>query len=285
MVSEIVRSETLTVRSKGRDFGRLRIRVESVCLSACILLPYTVLWILSLGTGWDYPSLLPQQRNLVPWHNLFSQSSGVLSSLLTAAWLSVTVSLLATISGLLISRILRRTRSWLLSFLVFLPWVLSPVVVAGCFYDLLVRCNLAGSVTGVIYSQAIFATAFAAVLFRDTWTDCMHRREALVRSLGGGTMDVWRHVVLQQSRPLILVCLVQTALFSWLDYGFVSMIGGGRVQTVTLRLFALIREASIHQAALASLLLALPSIIAVLFLFLKDSVTSFRWSVPSENLR
>jgi putative spermidine/putrescine transport system permease protein len=262
----------------------MRIRIQSVCLSVCILLPWTVLWILSLGTGWDYPSLLPQQLNLAPWKNLFSQSSGLPSSLLTSALLSVAVSLLATISGILISRILQQTGSWLLSWLIFVPWVLSPVVVAGCFYDLLVRFDLAGSLTGVIYSQAIFATSFAAVLFRDAWTECVQRREALVRSLGGGTADVWRHVVLPQIRPLILVCLVQTALFSWLDYGFVSMIGGGRVQTVTLRLFALIREASVHQAALASLLLTLPSIMAVVFLFLKDGVAGFRGS-SSGNLR
>jgi ABC-type Fe3+ transport system permease subunit len=68
---------------------------------------------------------------------------------------------------------------------------------------------------------------------------------------------------------------VQTGLFSWLDYGLVSMIGGGHVSTLTLRLFALIREASIHQAALASLLLTLPSLLAVAFLFLRDRLTAF----------
>ncbi|MEN9556710.1 MAG: hypothetical protein RLZZ232_2996 [Planctomycetota bacterium] len=248
-----------------------RILVPAVCL----LLPWAVLLVLSLGVGWQYPSMFPETLNLLPWRMLLTQRQLLLSSLMTSLLLSLTVAVLATLAGLLISRILRQVRSAIPAFLVFLPWVMSPVVAAVCLYDLFIRLGLAGTLTGVLLAQTLFATSFAAIFFMDLWTHRTDREESLIRTLGGGTWQVWQHVVLPNCRPLLPVCLVQTGLFSWLDYGLVSMIGGGHVSTLTLRLFALIREASIHQAALASLLLTLPSLLAVAFLFLRDRLTAF----------
>lgn len=241
----------------------------------CLLLPWAVLLVLSLGVGWQYPSVLPETLNLLPWRMLLTQRQLLLSSLMTSLLISLTVAVLATLAGLLISRLLRQVRSAIPAFLVFLPWVISPVVAAVCLYDLFIRLGLAGTLTGVLLAQTLFATSFAAIFFMDLWTHRTDREESLIRTLGGGTWQVWQHVVLPNCRPLLLVCLVQTGLFSWLDYGLVSMIGGGHVSTLTLRLFTLIREASIHQAALASLLLTLPSLLAVAFLFLRDRLMAF----------
>lgn len=49
-------------------------------------------------------------------------------------------------------------------------------------------------------------------------------------------------------------------------------IGGGRVPTLTLRLFTLIRESSVNHAALATLLLLTPALFAVAILLLKPSL-------------
>lgn len=255
--------------------GRPRHWAQMLVPAVCLLLPWAVLLVLSLGVGWQYPSLFPETLNLLPWRMLLTQRQLLLSSLLASLLISLTVAVLATLAGLLISRILRQVRSAIPAFLVFLPWVMSPVVAAVCLYDLFIRLGLAGTLTGVLLAQTLFATSFAAIFFMDLWTPRTDREESLIRVLGGGTLRVWQHVVLPHCRPLLPVCLVQTGLFSWLDYGLVSMIGGGHVSTLTLRLFALIREASLHQAAMASLLLTLPSLLAVVFLFLRDRLTAF----------
>ena len=107
----------------------------------------------------------------------------------------------------------------------------------------------------------LFALSFASVFFSELWSLRAERLEQLVRNLGGSHWDVWRHAVLPQIWGLILICFVQSALYSWLDYGIVSIVGGGSVSSVTTRLFGYIREASVNQAAQSSLILLAPALL------------------------
>lgn len=54
------------------------------------------------------------------------------------------------------------------------------------------------------------------------------------------------------------MCFFQAFLISWFEYGLTTLIGIGKVQTLTVKVFQYIGEANIFHAALASLLLALP---------------------------
>lgn len=234
-----------------------------------MLTPQLLLLLLSVGSGWSYPRLLPDRLDGGPWRQLLSYS-GLLQAALYGGVLSLVSGLTSTLFGLLISRSVRSSRGMLRRLsraLLLLPFVVSPVVAGVCLFDLAARTGLAGSVAGVLCGHVLFGTATAAIVLSEGWSDLAERQELLVRSFGGGTVAVWRHAVLPRTRGLLLICLLQTSLISWLDYGIVLQIGGGRVQTLTLRLFSLIRESSVNQAAFAGLLLLLPAIPAVLLIF------------------
>jgi ABC-type spermidine/putrescine transport system permease subunit II len=119
--------------------------------------------------------------------------------------------------------------------------------------------NLAGTWAGVVALQTLFALSFAAVLFSELRSPRADRLEQLVYDLGGNSWAVWRHAVLPPASGLIRICFLQTALYSWLDYGLVSIVGGGHVASVTMKLFGYLREASVNQAAQASLVLLGPA--------------------------
>jgi len=228
----------------------------------CMLAPQLFLLLLSLGTGWSYPGLLPDRLDGGPWR-LLSAFSGLWRAAMTGAALSLAAAILSTLFGLLISRTLRRSTGRTRRFseaLLLLPFVVSPIVAGVCLFDLVARIGLAGSFTGVLCGHVFFGTAAATVILSGAWSDQAARQELLVRSLGGGTLAVCRHAIWPHAQGPLLVCLVQTALLSWMDYGIVLQLGGGQVQTLTLRLSSLIRESSINQAALAALLLLLPSL-------------------------
>lgn len=264
-------------KSRGPD-EQPRRRGWRTATLLCLLAPQLFLLLLSLGTGWSYPSLLPDRLDGGPWR-LLSAFSGLLRAALTGAALSLAAAVLSTLFGLLISRTLRsstgRTRR-LSEALLLMPFVVSPIVAGVCLFDLAARVGLAGSFTGVLCGHVFFGTATATVVLAQAWSDQAARQELLVRSLGGSTLAVWRHAVWPHAQGPLLVCLVQTALLSWMDYGIVLQIGGGRVQTLTLRLFSLIRESSINHAALAALLLLLPSVPAALVLAAKYTAGSNR---------
>jgi putative spermidine/putrescine transport system permease protein len=174
--------------------------------------------------------------------------------------MSLLVSIPATAAGLVAGRALRRSGSSAWLFIAYLPFVLSPVVVGICLYDLLVRLGWASTLPGVIGVQFIFAFAFATVFFCEMWNPNIEKAEWLVATLGGGRWATWRHAIIPKAAGLIAVCWMQCALFSWLDYGLVSVIGGGNVRSLTLMLFAYIREASVNQAAQSGVILMIPPV-------------------------
>jgi putative spermidine/putrescine transport system permease protein len=231
-----------------------------VLLAALLMAPYALLVLLSLGSGWSFPHLLPDRLDLAPWRHVLSDRDGMLAAIATSAGMSLAVGALSTAAGLLIARSIARLPSPVWRFLIYLPFVTSPVVVGVCLYDLLVRLRLSGSMAGVVLTQLIFATAFASIFFSELWSDRAERLEGLVQNLGGGRWAVWRHAVYPQMAGLIVICFLQAALYSWLDYGLVSVVGGGHVPTVTTKVFAYIREASVNQAALSGLILLTPAL-------------------------
>lgn len=230
-------------------------------LSIGLLVPYGLLAILSLGSGWSFPNLLPDRIDFRPWKRFAEDRNGLGSAALSSFGRCLIVSVVSTIAGLIAGRAIRNRRSLALRFLAYLPFVLSPVVVGVCLFDLMIRVGLAGTSTGVVLCQIVFSFSYATVLFSELWTPRMEKAEQVVRTLGGRSWDVWRHAVLPQAKGAILVCLIQTALSSWLDYAIVSVIGGGTAASLTMRLFASLREASVNQAALSSLILLFPAIV------------------------
>ena len=85
--------------------------------------------------------------------------------------------------------------------------------------------------------------------------------EQLVATLGGNTWQTYTRVLLPMAKGALLVCFFQTFLISWFEYGLTRLIGVGKVQTLTLKVFQYVNEANIFYAALASILLAMPPIL------------------------
>ncbi|QDU02359.1 spermidine/putrescine ABC transporter membrane protein [Gimesia chilikensis] len=254
--------------------GRKGKRPIYLCLSWGMLLlvglPYVLLILMSLGSGWTFPQLVPDQMDLLPWRRFLSTREGMLTAMLTSVSMSLIVGTVSTLGGLIIGRTVHFSTHRIWRFLVYLPFVISPIVIAICLYDLLIRLDLAGTFTGVILVQTLFALAFAAVFFSEMWDPRIDRLELLVKNFGGNRWQIWRHAILPQIAGLILICFIQTALFAWLDYGLVSVVGGGHVASVTTRLFSYIREANVNQAAQSSLVLlgpALAGVCCVILLF------------------
>lgn len=89
----------------------------------------------------------------------------------------------------------------------------------------------------------------------------MRSMEQLVATLGGNTWQTYIKVLLPVAKGALLVCFFQTFLISWFEYGLTTIIGVGKVQTLTVKVFQYISEANIFYAALASCLLVAPPIV------------------------
>jgi putative spermidine/putrescine transport system permease protein len=239
-------------------------RKRTILILVLIFLPYASLLILSSGSGWSFPRLLPDRIDFAPWRTAWSGRYPLLMASLNTVVMSIVISLASTSLGLISGRALKRQESMLWLFVVYLPFVLSPVIVGTVLYDIESRLGIVSSILGVLIAQFMFAYAFATVFFYELWDSRIQRLEQLVQTLGGDSRTVWRHAILPSASGLIAVCLIQTSIFVWLDYGLVSALGGGNVPTVTLLLFSYLREASINQASQAAIFLLVGSVLACL---------------------
>jgi len=225
-----------------------------------IISPYVLLVLISLGQVWSFPVLKPDRIDLSPWLRFLADRDRLTEALATSLGMSLIVGIVGTFCGLWVGRAVRHSAGQLPRFAVYLPFVLSPVIVGISLYELMVRLNLASTFLGTVLVQLMFATSLTGVYFSEFWSPKVDRLEQLVKSLGGGRWAVMRHALWPSLSRVIVVCFIQAALFSWLDYGLVSVVGGGRVRTVTVSLFGFLREANVNQAAQAALVLLLPTV-------------------------
>jgi putative spermidine/putrescine transport system permease protein len=228
-------------------------------LAAGALLPLLYLAVLTIADGWQAPRLLPEGVRFDRLSNVLSDSTGLLRSLLLSLLIGVLVAAASTALGFVTSRQLsyaRHLRLWLL--LAYLPFAISPVVLATCLLFVFIKVHLSGTLLGVILAQVMLAYGFATILLLGLWNAHKQGLEQVARTLGASPRQVWLRVLIPASLPLLRVCFFQTFLISWAQYGLTLLIGNGKVRTLPLRVFEYALEADPAYAAVAGLLLIVP---------------------------
>ena len=237
-----------------------RLGTWAVALTA--LLPLAYLALLAVSDDWQVPQLLPQGLRFDRWRNVLSTSTGLLDSLLLSLLIALLVAACSTALGFITSRHIAMARGrtlWLV--LAYMPFAISPVVLATCLLFFFIKLELSGTLLGVVLAQIMLAYGFASVLLLGLWNPHKRGLEEVARTLGANPRQVWLQVLLPASAPLLRVCFFQTFLISWAQYGMTLLIGSGRVRTLPLRVFEYALEADAAYAAVAALLLILPPLV------------------------
>lgn len=241
---------------------RASTRLLALALGASSVAPFAYLALLSIAGPWEYPALLPAGLRLDRWTSLLAGGQGLAASLGTSLFVALTVGLFATSAGFVTARaVASHPRRRTLLILAYLPFAASPVVLGVCLLYVYIRLGLSASLAGVVLAHVVFAYGFAIVFWVPFWNAEKKAFADLVRSLGGGTFDLYARVLLPLSRGPFLVCLFQTFLISWFQYGLTLLVGAGKVQTLPLRVYDYVGEANLGYAAVASLLLLLPPVL------------------------
>ncbi len=235
-------------------------KIAAMIAGALCLVPLLFLTLQSFALRWNYPEAFPREFATAAWQTVF-QSGTLTTSLLLSLATSLSVGSLATAAGFLTSKFIAyhpRRRTFL--FLAYVPFVISPIILGTCLLFLFIKVGLADHLLGVIVAQGIIAYGFAIVFFVRCWNAPLQAIQDLVHTLGGGTWAAYRRVLIPLARGPLLVCFCQTFLISWFDYGLALVIGGGKIQTLTVRLFAFITEANMPLAAVSGLFLIAPPV-------------------------
>ena len=63
-----------------RGLSVMRMRYLAIPAFAVVLLPYLALFVISLGSGWTFPSLVPDRMNFAPWQHFASDRDDMLAA-------------------------------------------------------------------------------------------------------------------------------------------------------------------------------------------------------------
>ena len=228
--------------------------------------PVVYLLLLSVASHWIFPHVVPQSLTLNRWYSLLTGTNGLFGSLILSLIIALSVATVSTFLGFYTSKHIAYHRSrtlWLR--LSYFPFVLSPVIYSAVLYYYFIRLGLSGNIVGVILGQLLIAYPYAVILFSGFWNERLRNIEQLVQTLGGNRWQTYKRVLLPMAQGLLLVCFFQTFLISWFEYGLTIIIGVGKVQTLTLKVFQYINAANFYNAALSSSLLVIPPIILLYF--------------------
>ncbi len=230
-----------------------------VCL---ILFPFVYLLWLSFSAEWIFPDVLPHYFGLANWKALFISETDLLTSFFQSVIISLSVAFTATLAGFIISRnIAYHPKKKTLSLISYFPYILSPVVFAACLSYFFLTTGVFGTMSGVVIAQFMITFPYALIFFISFWGEKMKNMEALVTTLGGNKFYSFTKVLLPLAKGMLLVCFFQTFLISWFEYGLTSVIGVGKIQTLTIKVFLFIRESNYFYGALSCCLLILPPVI------------------------
>jgi putative spermidine/putrescine transport system permease protein len=235
-------------------------------LALTFLFPVAYLLMLSLAEIWIFPQVLPTAFTFDRWISLWSGNNELFNSLILSLVTALSVATLSTFAGFYTSKHLAyhpKRSLWMR--LSYFPFVLAPVIYAAVLYFYFIRFGLSGNILGVILAQLLIAYPYSVILFSGFWSKRIRHIEKLVQTLGGDHWQTYKRVLLPMAQGLLLVCFFQTFLISWFEYGLTTIIGVGKVQTLTLKVFQYINEANFYNAAMSSSLLVFPPIILLYF--------------------
>lgn len=230
-----------------------------------ILFPLAYLLVLSVAENWSFPQLVPENISFERWLSV-SSSKDLFTSLGFSLVISICVAFFSTLLGFITSRYVARSskREWLI-LLAYLPYVLSPVIYAALLYIYFVRFGLSGNMIGVIIGQLIIAYPYSIIIFSGFWNNQLIKYEELATTLGSNVGYTFRKVLLPMAKGILMICFFQTFLISWFEYGLTSLIGVGKVQTLTVKVFQFISEADFYYAAFSSCMLIFPPLVLLWF--------------------
>lgn len=230
-----------------------------------VVFPFLFLVALSLGRNWRYPAVLPTQWSVGNWQALLHDQSDLATSVFLSLTLSISLAAVVTVVSFLTCRAVVRSRhKQRLLVLSYFPYVFAPVVLAACLQFFFLVTDLAGTVGGVWIAQLFITYPFGILFFTSFWDERLFSLQYLAETLGAKPAQVFWKVLLPLAKGPLLVCFFQLFLISWFEYGLTTLLGVGKVQTLTVKVFQYINEANVYFAALASLLLVLPPALLIL---------------------
>lgn len=232
-----------------------------------LLLPFVPLIFWSVSRRWTFPQLIPAELSERAWSYVFSDRSEVIDGLVTSLIIATAVAVIAASIGLSGGRALGLYRfhgKRLVELYLLAPVIVPSIAVAMGIQIIFIRVGLTNTIPGVVLVHLVPTIPYVVLVMGAVFANYDTSYEDQARVLGAGPLRVFLHVTLPAILPGLVVAAFFAFLISWSEYITTVLIGGGRIQTLPLLLFAFVRSDPSLAAALSLFFIAPAILLMVL---------------------
>lgn len=240
----------------------------AVTLTFVIVIPMLVVVLWSVSNVWRYPSVLPQEFGFKFWQMTLARAdvwSALTMSLTLSAVVTAVSALICLPAAYAFARMEFPGRDIL--FFSFLAGQAFPkfgllVAIAVIFLQL----NLIGTFWGVVLIQLVGTLLFMIWIPVAAFQSVDRRMEEAARDAGAGPLRVFWSITLPQAAPTIGAAVLLSFVGTFYETEGAWLIGAPQIRTMPVLMISFINNQPVIQyAAVLSVLLWIPSLIALIF--------------------
>jgi putative spermidine/putrescine transport system permease protein len=243
--------------------------ITSAALVISVLMPFTVLILWSFSSRWFYPQLWPEQWGLRAWQYIFGTAgTQIIAGLIQSMLVALATAAISIVIGVPAGRALGLydfKAKDTISVMLMLPVIVPPLCVAMGLQLWFIKLGLAETFVGVVLVHLTFCLPYSIFVMWGVFSNYDPDYENQARSLGANSWEIITRVMLPLTLPGILVAGLFSFLLSWSQYLSTLIIGGGRITTLPILLFALMGSGDRPVAAAVSIVFVAPAFLALLF--------------------
>jgi putative spermidine/putrescine transport system permease protein len=233
-----------------------------------VLLPIVPLALWSVSHSWFFPQILPSELSGRAWAYVGSPLSKVLGALASSILIAVLVTAAAALLGIPAGRALglRRFRGKaVLEFLILAPIIVPGLAVIMGIHVLFIRLRLVDTLIGVAFVHLLPSLPYMIMVMSGVFANYNVEFEQQAFSLGAGRIRTFLHVTLPAVLPGVVTGSLFVFLISWSQYILTVLIGGGRVITLPVLLFAFAAAGDNAVTAALCIVFLAPAIVILVF--------------------
>jgi len=243
--------------------------ITSAALVISVLMPFAVLIIWSFSSRWFYPQLWPEQWGLRAWQYIFGTAgTQIIAGLIQSMLVALATAAISIVIGVPAGRALGLydfKAKDTISVMLMLPVIVPPLCVAMGLQLWFIKLGLAETFIGVVLVHLTFCLPYSVFVMWGVFSNYDPDYENQARSLGANSWEIITRVMLPLTLPGILVAGLFSFLLSWSQYLSTLIIGGGRITTLPILLFALMGSGDRPVAAAVSMVFVAPAFLVLLF--------------------
>ena len=238
-------------------------------LGISILIPLVLLILWAFTARWPWPHLLPKKYSLRTIRELLFGHANLPKLLLSSFLLSSLVAILTTIISAMAARALlvyNIPAKKLITGFALLPLIIPSVVFTMGFQFIMLKMNWGDSIQAVVLSHILIALPYSFSVMRDISESVGTKLEEQAAVLSARPWRAFIDVTLPLLMPGVFSSLSLAFTMSYSQYFTTLIVGGGRVQTLSLILIPYIQSGDRSLASIYSLAFILSALLVFFLL-------------------